>query len=184
MIFLFVCFGLFCFVFTQDRVSPCSSGYLRTLSVKQAGLKFRDPPVSGSRVLRLKACRTLQTQSYSHICLHQEPSLIPSFASVKSTVSCLQSRRLNHSQLTVSRNREISIGVQDHISISSSHQFTPRNSETDHQGRKWSHSFSIKVPTPAPLCGEDPPTVLCETALNTEPLCRSSPTAPPVCSQL
>jgi hypothetical protein len=46
-----------CFVF-QDRVSLCSPGYSGTHSVDQAGLKLRDPPVSASQVLGLKACAT------------------------------------------------------------------------------------------------------------------------------
>jgi hypothetical protein len=51
---LFVC--LFFVVFFPDRVSLCSPGCPETHSVDQAGLKFRNPPASASRVLGLKAC--------------------------------------------------------------------------------------------------------------------------------
>ena len=45
---LFYCFW--------DRISQCSAGHLRSHSVDQAGLKPRDPLVSASQVLGLKAC--------------------------------------------------------------------------------------------------------------------------------
>jgi hypothetical protein len=48
--FLFVCF-----VF-RDRVSLYSPGCPGTHFVDQAGLKLRNPPVSASPVLGLKAC--------------------------------------------------------------------------------------------------------------------------------
>jgi hypothetical protein len=35
----------------QDRISLCCPGYPGTLSVDQASLELRDPPVSASRVL-------------------------------------------------------------------------------------------------------------------------------------
>ena len=38
----------------QDRFSLCSPGCLETLSVDQAGLKLRIPPVSAFQVLELK----------------------------------------------------------------------------------------------------------------------------------
>jgi hypothetical protein len=56
-VFLF-CFGLVWFGF-QDRVSLCSLGCPGTHSaVDQAGLELRNPPVSASQVLELKACTT------------------------------------------------------------------------------------------------------------------------------
>ena len=45
------------FVF-RDRVSLCSLGCPGTHFVKQAGLKFRNPPASASGVLGLKVCPT------------------------------------------------------------------------------------------------------------------------------
>jgi hypothetical protein len=42
----------------QDRVSLCSPGCPGTHSVDQAGLELRNPPVSSSQVLGLKACAT------------------------------------------------------------------------------------------------------------------------------
>jgi hypothetical protein len=48
---------LFCFVF-QDRVSLCSPGCPGTHFVDQASLELRNPPVSASQVLGLKACAT------------------------------------------------------------------------------------------------------------------------------
>jgi hypothetical protein len=55
-VFFFFCFVLF-FVF-WDRVSLYSPGCPGTHFVDQAGLKLRNPPVSASRVLGLKACAT------------------------------------------------------------------------------------------------------------------------------
>jgi hypothetical protein len=55
-VFLFFCFFVFFFFFLRDRVSLCSPGCPGTHSVDQAGLKLRNPPVSASRVLGLKAC--------------------------------------------------------------------------------------------------------------------------------
>jgi hypothetical protein len=46
-----------CFIF-QDRFSLYSPGCTGTHSVDQAGLKLRNPPVSASKVLGLKACAT------------------------------------------------------------------------------------------------------------------------------
>jgi hypothetical protein len=57
--FLFVLF--FCFfvcLFFRDRVSLYSSGCPGTHFVDQTGLELRNPPVSASRVLGLKACAT------------------------------------------------------------------------------------------------------------------------------
>jgi hypothetical protein len=45
-------------LFFRDRVSLCSPGCPGTHSVDQAGLKFRNLPVSASQVLGLKACTT------------------------------------------------------------------------------------------------------------------------------
>ena len=42
----------------RDRVSLCSHGCPGTHFVDQAGLEFRNPPASASRVLGLKACAT------------------------------------------------------------------------------------------------------------------------------
>jgi hypothetical protein len=47
----------FCFVF-QDRVSLCSPGCPGTHSVDQAVLELRNPPISASEVLGLKASAT------------------------------------------------------------------------------------------------------------------------------
>jgi hypothetical protein len=55
-LYLFVC--LFVFVFFRDRVSLYSPGYPGTHFVDQAGLELRNPPVSASQVLGLKACTT------------------------------------------------------------------------------------------------------------------------------
>jgi hypothetical protein len=52
---LFVCLSVLVF---RDRVSLCSPGCPGTYFVDQTGLKLRDPPVSASRVLGLKACAT------------------------------------------------------------------------------------------------------------------------------
>jgi hypothetical protein len=53
------CFVLFCCCFCfRDRVSLCSPGCPGTHSVDQAGLELRNPPVSASQVLGLKACAT------------------------------------------------------------------------------------------------------------------------------
>jgi hypothetical protein len=49
---------LFCFLFLRDRVSLCRSGCPGTHSVDQAGLELRNPPVSASQVLGIKACAT------------------------------------------------------------------------------------------------------------------------------
>jgi hypothetical protein len=46
------------FLFFQDRVSLYSPGCPGTHFVDRAGLEFRDPPASASRVLGLKACAT------------------------------------------------------------------------------------------------------------------------------
>jgi hypothetical protein len=49
---LFVClFGVFCFLFFQDRVSLYSPGCPGTHFVDQAGLELRNPPASASQVL-------------------------------------------------------------------------------------------------------------------------------------
>jgi hypothetical protein len=48
----------FFFLIFRDRVSLCSPGCPRTHSVDQAGLEFRNPPASASRVLGLKAYAT------------------------------------------------------------------------------------------------------------------------------
>jgi hypothetical protein len=68
LVFCFVlfCFVLFCFVF-RDRVSLCSPGCPGTHSVDQADLELRNPPVSASRVLGLKACAT--TAQLPSLCL-------------------------------------------------------------------------------------------------------------------
>jgi hypothetical protein len=42
----------------RDRVSLCSPGCPGTRSVDQANLELRNPPVSASQVLGLKACAT------------------------------------------------------------------------------------------------------------------------------
>jgi hypothetical protein len=42
----------------QDRVSLYSPGCPGTHFVDQAGLEFRNPPASASRVLELKVCAT------------------------------------------------------------------------------------------------------------------------------
>jgi hypothetical protein len=62
-----VCNFFFVFVF-RDRVSQCSPGCPGTHSVDQAGLKLRNPPVSASQVLGLKACTA--TPGYVCVCLH------------------------------------------------------------------------------------------------------------------
>jgi hypothetical protein len=56
-IFNFLKFFLL-FVFLRDRVSLCSPGCPGTHFVDQAGLELRNPPVSASQVLGLKACTT------------------------------------------------------------------------------------------------------------------------------
>jgi hypothetical protein len=48
---------LFLFLF-QDRVSLCSPGCPGTHFVDQTGLELRNPPVSDSQMLGLKACAT------------------------------------------------------------------------------------------------------------------------------
>jgi hypothetical protein len=45
-------------LFFPDRVSLCRPGCPGTHSIDKAGLELRDPPVSTSRVPRLKACAT------------------------------------------------------------------------------------------------------------------------------
>jgi hypothetical protein len=55
---VFFCFVLFCFLVFQDRVSLYSPGCPGTHFVDQAGLELRNPPVSASQVLVLKACAT------------------------------------------------------------------------------------------------------------------------------
>jgi hypothetical protein len=57
---LFVCLFLFLF---RDRISLYSPGCPGTHSVDQAGLKLRNPPVSASQVLGLKACATTPGKS-------------------------------------------------------------------------------------------------------------------------
>jgi hypothetical protein len=47
-----------CMYFFGDRVSLCSPGYPGTHCVDQADLELRNPPVSASQVLGLKACAT------------------------------------------------------------------------------------------------------------------------------
>jgi hypothetical protein len=47
-----------CFLVFRDRVSLYSPGCPGTHFVDQAGLKLRNPPVSASQVLGLKACAT------------------------------------------------------------------------------------------------------------------------------
>jgi hypothetical protein len=49
---------LFLFLVFQDRISLCSSGCPGTHPVDQAGLELRNPTVSASQVLELKACAT------------------------------------------------------------------------------------------------------------------------------
>jgi hypothetical protein len=44
----------FFFLVFQGRISPCSHGCPRTLSIDQAGLDLRNPPASASQVLELK----------------------------------------------------------------------------------------------------------------------------------
>jgi hypothetical protein len=61
---LFVCF--FLFGFFQDRVSLYNPGCPGTHFVDQAGLELRNPPVSASQVLGLRACAT--TPSPSGLC--------------------------------------------------------------------------------------------------------------------
>jgi hypothetical protein len=53
----FFFFVFFVFVF-RDRVSLYSLGCPGTHFVDQAGLELRNPPVSASQVLGLKACAT------------------------------------------------------------------------------------------------------------------------------
>jgi hypothetical protein len=62
-VFLFVCFLFFGFWFLvfRDRVSLYNPGCPRTHFVDQAGLKFRNLPVSAFQVLGLKACGTTTT---------------------------------------------------------------------------------------------------------------------------
>jgi hypothetical protein len=59
---LWFCFVLFCFVLFcfETGYSPGCPG---THFVDQAGLKFRNPPASASRVLALKACATTARRS-------------------------------------------------------------------------------------------------------------------------
>jgi hypothetical protein len=55
---LFVFFVFCLFLFFWDRVSLYNPGCPGTHSVDQAGLKLRNPSVSASQVLGLKACTT------------------------------------------------------------------------------------------------------------------------------
>jgi hypothetical protein len=64
---LFFVFFLFCFVLFSvfwDRVSLFSPGCPGTHFVDQAGLEFRNPLASASRVLGLKACTTTPSFCY------------------------------------------------------------------------------------------------------------------------
>ena len=72
--FSFFFFFLLLLVF-RDRDSLYSPGCPGTHFVDQAGLKLRNPPVSASRVLGLKACAT--TPGF-HVIFNQERGLIPS----------------------------------------------------------------------------------------------------------
>ena len=54
----FVCLFVCLFVCFRDMVSLCSPGCPGIHSVDQAGLELRNPPVSASQVLGLKACAT------------------------------------------------------------------------------------------------------------------------------
>jgi hypothetical protein len=87
---IYFCFVLFCFLVWfglvfQDRVFLCSPGCPVTHSVDKAGLELRDPPVSASQVLGLKACTTTAWQNllfciltkikYYTSQLHLKPSL-------------------------------------------------------------------------------------------------------------
>jgi hypothetical protein len=56
-VYLFVCLFIVLSCF-QDRVFLYSPGCPGTHSVDQAVLELRNPPVSASRVLGLKACAT------------------------------------------------------------------------------------------------------------------------------
>jgi hypothetical protein len=56
-IYCFLFFFFFFLVF-QDRVSLCSPSCPGTHFVDQAGLEFRNPPASASRVPGLKVCAT------------------------------------------------------------------------------------------------------------------------------
>jgi hypothetical protein len=78
-------FCLFGLVF-RDRVPLCSPGCPGTHSVDQAGLELRNPPVSASQVLGLKACEWLQLLSLCSCSLR-------SSVSVGFIVYCLQSKR-------------------------------------------------------------------------------------------
>ena len=60
----FLFFVFFGFAFFGDRVSLCSPGCPGTHSVDQAGLELRNPPVSASQVLGLKACATTARPEY------------------------------------------------------------------------------------------------------------------------
>jgi hypothetical protein len=67
LLFVLFCF-LFCFVLVfRDRVSLYSHGCPGTHSVDQAGLELRNPPVSASRVLGLKACTTTPGPAFSFL---------------------------------------------------------------------------------------------------------------------
>jgi hypothetical protein len=66
--FLFVCF-----LFFWDRVSLYSPGCPGTHFVDQAGLEFRNPPASASRVLGLKACATIARQSQGLLFIYLKP---------------------------------------------------------------------------------------------------------------
>lgn len=69
------------FLFFSDRVFLCSPCYPGTLSVDQAGLELRDPPVSASHVLGLKACAiTVQLMIvliFTDLCCLEQRSYLP-----------------------------------------------------------------------------------------------------------
>nr|AGI56043.1 hypothetical protein P98-I [Mus musculus] len=60
--FFFFFIFLFFFLFFRDRVSLYSLGCPGTHFVDQAGLELRNPSVSASQVLGLKACATTARQ--------------------------------------------------------------------------------------------------------------------------
>jgi hypothetical protein len=57
-LFIYYYYYYFFFLVFPDRVSLCSPGCPGTHFVDQAGLELRNPPVSASQVLGLKACAT------------------------------------------------------------------------------------------------------------------------------
>ena len=62
---------LFTFLVFWDRVSLCSPGCPGNHSVDQAVLEPRNPPVSASQVLELKACATpFLFILFKYVCLH------------------------------------------------------------------------------------------------------------------